>query len=298
MPEPRISILMLSYNRPQLIGRAIASASRQTLEDWELIIVQDGFNPQTAELLKDWLAREPRIRFFQRGTVGSIAEASNFGLEKARGEYIAILDDDDYWCHPDKLARQAEFLDTHPDYVGCGGGYIGVDQEERERGRFLKPERDETIRATALLANPIANSTSMFRRVVNGKPVLYDTSMRGYADWDFWLTMATCGKLYNFPEYLAYYALWEGSGSFQASKRNGEAAIRIVRKHRRHYRGFWFALSLMYLHYWYTCLPPSVRRMSYVSLSAFKKALVSSRKGGAGASACPRPGEAEPPAPR
>ena len=278
MAEPRVSILMLSYNRPQLIGRAIGSARTQSFEAWELIIVQDGANPETAELLKDWLAREPRIRYFRRGTVGCIAEASNFGLEKARGEYIAILDDDDAWCDPGKLARQVEFLDGHPEYVGCGGGYIAIDENGRDRGRFLKPERDEAIRSTALLANPVANSSAMFRRIVNGAPAMYDVLIDGYADWDFWLTMAGRGKLYNFPLYLAHYALWEGSGTFQASKRNGRAAIRIVRKHRHQYRGFRLALSLMYLHYWYTCLPPSFRRMSYVSLSALKKAIVASRK--------------------
>jgi len=277
MADPKLSILMLSYNRPQLIGRAIASARAQTFTDWELIIVQDGANPHTAELLEEWLAREPRIRYFRRGTVGSIAEASNYGLERARGEYVAILDDDDAWCDPEKLARQIEFLDTHPDYVGCGGGYIGIDEKERERGRYLKPETDETIRRTALLANPIANSTSMFRRIVNGRPALYDPTIDGYADWDFWLTMASRGKLYNFPAYLAHYALWEGSGSFLASKRNGRAAIRIVRKHR-HYPGYRLALALMILHYWYTCLPRGVRRFSYVSLSNLKKMLVASRK--------------------
>jgi glycosyltransferase involved in cell wall biosynthesis len=271
---------MLTYNRPQLIGRAIASACEQTLADWELIVVQDGSNPATAEYLKEWLAREPRIRYFPRGTVGCIAEASNFGLEKARGEYIAILDDDDYWSDPEKLRRQVEFLDRNPEYVGCGGGYVIVDQDGRKRGMFLKPESDDAIRRRALLANPIANSTAMFRRVIAGAPAMYDPLVRGFADWDFWLSLAQQGKLYNFPTYLAHYALWEGSGSFQASRSNARAAVQIVKRHRGAYRGYGLALTLSYLNLCYAFLPAAVRRVSYGTLSAMKKALASAGKGG------------------
>lgn len=268
---------MLTYSRPQLIGQAVSSVCAQSFQDWELIIVQDGSNPDTDCLLHEWLAKETRIRYCARGTVGSIAEASNFGLAHARGEYVAILDDDDHWNLPDKLARQVDFLDRNPEYVACGGGYIVLDRDGQQRGALFKPETDLAIRARALLANPIVNSTAVFRRVVNGEPVLYDTSMRQFADWDFWLTMGAKGKLYNFPCYLAHYALWEGGSSFQNQKANGRAAIRIVRKHRRHYQGYALALTLAWLYYLYACLPTLFRRASYGGLSAFKKVLASSR---------------------
>jgi glycosyltransferase involved in cell wall biosynthesis len=271
---------MLTYNRPQMIGRAIASACNQSFGDWELILVQDGENHATKRLLKDWLAKEHRIRYLPRGTVGSIAEASNFGLAAAGGDYIAILDDDDYWSDPDKLRRQVEFLDGNPEYVGCGGGYVVVDQDNRQRGKYLKPEKDADIRARALLANPVANSTAIFRRVVDGKPVVYDASMKQFADWDFWLTMGARGKLYNFPLHLTNYALWDGGSSFQAQRANGRAAMRIIRKHRREYRGYRPALVLAGLYFCYACLPVGVRRVSYASLSALKKAL--SSEGGRG----------------
>ena len=142
-------------------------------------------------------------------------------------------------------------------------------------GRYLKPETNEAIRARALLANPMVNSTSLFRRVVNGQPVAYDESMRQFADWDFWLTMGSLGKLYNFPLHLMQYALWSGGSSFQAQRENGRAALRIVRKHRREYRGFAPALALASLYFAYACLPAPVRRATYASLSALKKALAS-----------------------
>ena len=272
---------MLTYNRPQMIGRAISSLRNQSFTDWELIIVQDGCNPGTERLLEEWLARDPRIHYFPRGTVGSIAEASNFGLSQARGQYIAILDDDDYWTCPDKLQRQVEFLDGNPEYVACGGGYVLIDENESPIGMYFKPELDADIRARALLANPIANSTALFRRVVKGKPVRYDTTIRQFADWDFWLTIGAMGKLHNFPAYLAHYALWDGGSSFRNQKGNARAAIRIVRKHRREYRGFALAILLAWLYFGYACLPAFIRRFSYETLSALKKGLASSRPGAA-----------------
>jgi glycosyltransferase involved in cell wall biosynthesis len=272
---------MLTYNRPQLIGRAIASVCAQSFADWELIIVQDGSNPETAERLKEWLARDARIRYFPRGRVDCIAVASNYGLERARGEYVAILDDDDFWDDPEKLARQVEFLDRNPEYWACSGGYITVDADGREHGRFLKPETDGEIRARALIANPIANSAAVFRRVVDGAPAMYDPQMIGFADWDFWLMLGRRGKLYNFPMYLARYALWQGSGSFQASKGNAISAVRIVRRYRGQYRGYPLAIVLALLNLAYAYMPKWFRRASYTSLSAAKKALVSSRKAAA-----------------
>jgi glycosyltransferase involved in cell wall biosynthesis len=284
MNVPKVTIVMLTYNRPQMIGRAIASATAQTLADWELVIVQDGDNPETEVLVQQWSATDARIRFFRRGLVGSIAEASNFALEQARGEYVAILDDDDWWASPGKLASQVAFLDQRPDYVATGGGYIVVDQHGKQRGHFYKPESDQAIRAKALIANPIANSTAMFRRVVNGNPVRYDASLRQFADWDFWLAMGSLGKLHNVPEDLAYYALWDGGSSFKHQKANAWAGLRIIGKHRRAYRGYVWALPMSLLYLAYAHLPMGLKRISYESLSALKKALTASRSA--------RPGDA------
>ena len=276
---PKVSVLMVTYNRPQMIGRALRASVSSRLGNGSCSSSRTDPTRRLSDYSKDWLERDERIRYFRRGTVGSIAEASNFGLAAARGEYVAILDDDDYWIDRLKLERQVEFLEENPGYVGCGGGYVVLDQDDRLRGKFLKPEDDAAIRARALLANPVANSTAMFRRVVEGVPVAYDVSMRQFADWDFWLTMGARGKLYNFPFHLAHYTLWEGGSSFQRQRENGRAALRIIRKHRRAYRGFVPALILGWLYLVYACLPEGVRRASYASLSALKKALAGRRMG-------------------
>jgi glycosyltransferase involved in cell wall biosynthesis len=276
-PSPRVSVLMLTYNRPQYISRAIESVLAQRFENWELLVVQDGGNQEIQRILREWTAREPRIRYFHRETVGNIAEANNYGLQQARGEYIAILDDDDYWSTPDKLRKQVAFFDTHPEYVGCAGGVIVIDQNGAEQMRIVKPESDERIKRQALYANPLRHTTAMFRRVAGGRPVQYDETLSGFQDWDLWLKLGKSGKLYNFPEYFTYYQVWEGGGTFHQQKGNTSSAVRIVWRHRAAYRGFLGAFALVLLYWSYARLPFAIRRFSYTSMARLKRTLFSNR---------------------
>ena len=165
---------MLTCNRPQFLSRAMQSVIEQTLEDWELIVVHDGPDQQTSAVMEKWVARDPRIRYYHRDRTGNIANANNYGLARAHGEYVAILDDDDYWVAPEKLAKQVAFLDSHPDYAGCGAGMTAIDENGNVLMSFLKPEQDDQIRARALCANPMAHSTTMFRRSLGEEIGFYD----------------------------------------------------------------------------------------------------------------------------
>jgi glycosyltransferase involved in cell wall biosynthesis len=274
---PRVSVLMLTYNRAQFLGNAIESILAQQFQEWELLVVHDGPNHEIPLLMEDWQKRDARILYFHRAIPGNIAEASNFGLAHARGEYVAVLDDDDDWADPAKLSKQIEFLDSHQDHCACGGGVIVVDPSGREKMRYLKPEHDEQIRRHALMANPLAHSTTLYRREAALQTGGYDETLAGFQDWDLWLKLGKLGKLYNFPEYFLHYRVWQGSGSFHQSKGNTESSLRITRRYRRDYAGFAIAYPMALLYYAYAHLPASVHRLSYSALSQWKKAIFSHR---------------------
>ena len=268
---------MLTFNRPQYISRAIESVIAQNFEEWELLVVHDGDLAEIGETVRRLAEREPRIRYFHRQKPGNIAEANNYGLERARGDYIAIMDDDDYWIDPDKLARQVKFLDEHPDHVACSAGIIVIGEDGAEQMRYLKPERDQDIRRHILYANPLVHTVSMFRRVAGGKPVRYDETLAGFQDWDMWLRLGHCGKFYKFPEQFACYQVWGGGGTFHQSKKNTRSALQIVWRHRSEYPGFAGALALALMYYSYAQLPLAVRRFSYTSLARLKRTVFSHR---------------------
>ena len=277
---PQVSVLMLTCNRPQFLGRAIQSVIQQSLEDWELIVVQDGPNQQTAAAMQKWVERDPRIRYFHRDRGGNIANASNYGLARARGQYVAILDDDDYWVAADKLRKQVAFLNSHPDYAGCGGGMTVIDDHENVLMSYLKPEQDDEIRARALCANPMTHSTTMFRRSLGEGIGYYDELLAGYQDWDIWLRFGRLGKLYKFPEVFTRYTLWNAGGSFQQQRKNVLSALKIVFRHRTGYRGFTGALALVLMHLAYAHLPAKIRKSSFSFLAQRKKAIFAGKSKG------------------
>ena len=278
VPCAQVSILMLTCNRPQFLNRAIQSVAEQSFEGWELIVVHDGQNKETAAIMERWTKRDPRIRYYRREKRGNIANACNFGLALARGEYIAILDDDDWWVTKTKLAKQVAFLSSHPDYVGCGAGMTVIDDHGKELMSYLKPERDTEIKRLALCANPLAHSTTMYRRALGEAIGFYDESLAGFQDWDLWLRLGGIGKLYNFPEIFTHYTLWSGGGSFQQQRSNALSALKIVLRHRRDYARFPGAFALATLHFAYAHLPAAVRKASFSFLSRLKKTLFSKKQ--------------------
>ena len=275
MLSPRVSVLIATYNRATLLSRAIESIRLQNFNELEIIIVDDGSTDNTEKVAREWQQRDDRIKYIRSNHIGRIAKISNLGLSRANGEYIAILDDDDSWAMTDKLKKQVEFLDKNPEYVGCGGGIIVVNENYQETLRLLKPENDQEIKKRALIANSMINSTTVFRKAAAEKVGHYDASMLQFADWDFWLKMGLIGKLYNFPEYFAYYLMWGKGTSFLKQKENAKSAIRIVRRYKSKYPEFNKAIFLSSLYYLYAYIPTFLKKFLNPFLSRFKKVIFS-----------------------
>ncbi|MDY7091402.1 MAG: glycosyltransferase [Acidobacteriota bacterium] len=92
---PRFTVVVPTFRRPQLLARALDSVAAQTWEDWEAVVVDDADDAATRRLVAERSQRDPRLRYIARATAGGPAVARNAGIELARGEYIAFLDDDD-----------------------------------------------------------------------------------------------------------------------------------------------------------------------------------------------------------
>ncbi len=102
--KPKISVIMLTYNRETLVARAIESILEQTEPDFEFIIVDNGSSDDSGKIADEYAAKDNRVRVIHRER-GNIGSGRNTGLNAVRGEYIAFIDDDD-WVEPDFL----EFL--------------------------------------------------------------------------------------------------------------------------------------------------------------------------------------------
>ncbi len=135
--SPVVSIIVPTYNRAQLLPRAIRSVLRQTYANFELLIVDDGSTDETAAVVARAFS-DPRITYWRLPNNSGVGAARNHGLEQARGRFIALLDSDDEW-HPEKLELQVQALESAPDptHSACYCAYI----YNHGRGNKIKPHR-------------------------------------------------------------------------------------------------------------------------------------------------------------
>lgn len=110
--EVKVSVVVPTYNRADLILQTLQSVLAQTFTDYEIIVIDDGSTDNTAEILRE-LIETGKIQYVWQENQGESA-ARNQGLRLARGEYIAFLDSDDLWL-PQKLEAQVSYLDAHPE---------------------------------------------------------------------------------------------------------------------------------------------------------------------------------------
>src|SRR5688572_2235335 len=129
---PNVSVIIPTHNRAESVFNAVTSVIKQTLEDIEIIVVDDASNDNTAEALAR--LRDKRIRFIRHEMNKGGAAARNTGILNCKSDYIAFLDDDDEWL-PEKLAKQMAVLLASPPEVGCV--YTGYFDVERSTKRVI-----------------------------------------------------------------------------------------------------------------------------------------------------------------
>jgi GT2 family glycosyltransferase len=110
---PLVSVIVPTYNRAHLVARTIESVLRQTYQSIEIVIVDDGSKDDTEAVIQKGYGSEPRVRYFKKEN-GGPASARNAGMERACGDYVALLDSDDTW-HPWKLDLQIRCMERLPE---------------------------------------------------------------------------------------------------------------------------------------------------------------------------------------
>jgi len=269
---PTVSIIMPTYNRIRMLEKAIQSVFDQSYKDWELIIIDDASTDETEIRMKELDSREEAVRYMRIPRIENkgISEYLNIGLRNARGKYIARIDDDDFWCHKDKLKLQVEFLEKNPDYVVVGGGVILVDGEGNELFRYLKKESDEEIRSFALFSNPFTHATVMFKKDLALKLGGYKI-IKHVEDMELWLRMGKHGKLYNMKEYFITYMTAGQNKSFTHQRENSKTVLEVIKLHKDDYPNFSKAYLLNYTQYAYSFLPVFLKKNLQSFMYYFKR---------------------------
>jgi len=199
---PEVSVIMPTYNQSAYLREAVESLVEQTLQDWELLLVDDGSTDDTEAVLGTF-SGEPRVRIFRQPNSGQVV-ARNLALRQARGRYVAFLDSDNRWL-PAKLRMQVDYLDAHPDVDVLYGGIRLIDHRGTVLGVQQRRRPTGTIWRDLLTDNYVTFNTAILSRQLLMEYGGQDTAVRFGPDFDLWLRMAPRCRFEYRPEVVCEY---------------------------------------------------------------------------------------------
>ncbi len=181
-----VSVVIPTYNRAALLGRAVTSVQRQTLRPLEIIIVDDGSTDDTRQLVERAF---PECHYLHQSNRG-VSSARNLGIKASRGEWIALLDSDDEWL-PEKLAKQLQLLTDLPDHPLCHTGEIWVRKGRRVNAMKKHAKSGGWIFPNCLPLCVISPSSVLIRRSLFDEIGLFDECLPACEDYDLWLRICS-----------------------------------------------------------------------------------------------------------
>ncbi len=198
MTQPFFSVIIPSFNRRDFLKKAVDSVFAQTYSDFELIVVDDGSDDGTEEIIRSY--HDPRVFYLKQQNLG-VSSARNNGIARSRGDFLAFLDSDDMW-RAEKLEHVAEHIVSSP-----GISVFHTNETWFRDGRILtqkdkyKRPSGRVYRMTLPLCC-IGMSTSVIKKNVFGSIGVFDETFEACEDYDFWLRAANKYEVKLIPEEL------------------------------------------------------------------------------------------------
>ena len=222
-----VSVIMAAYNTRGFVSTALDSVFAQTYPDFQIIVTDDASTDGTAEILKSY--KDSRLIVLRNETRRGAAFSRNRAMEEATGEYLAVLDADDFWA-PDKLEAQVAFMNEHPKAAGVGS-YVYETDETGKRIRAVRfPIYPGQIRCSTFFRCTIVHSSIMLRRsFMTDNDLQYNEKFPGSHDYELWSRAVFAGDFHHIPRYLTYYRRNPGQISEDLSGTQKEHAIKVYR---------------------------------------------------------------------
>lgn len=237
---PKVSIILPVYNSGKYLSQAIESVFDQSYKDFELLIINDGSLDNTEEIIKKYLIQDQRIIYIKNSENKGLVYSLNLGLEKSTGQYIARLDSDDWWNDKQKLAKQVEFLETHPE-VGLVGTFAEVFDLRGKKLYDLKyPINDLGVRERILIKNCFVHSSVVFRRFLAISNGQYLNEEKLVEDYGLWLRLGRQAKFFNLPECMVGYRLNIDGETVKNNLLQIKNGLEVIKRSKKYYPNYFY----------------------------------------------------------
>jgi len=207
--NPKVSVIIPAYNCGLLVEEALESVRRQTWQNFEVIVVDDGSTDDTWRVLQDAAAKWDKVRAIRAEHKG-LAAARNRAIAEMRGQYIALLDADDLWT-PDKLQRCMDFLEAHPELSIVYTPMAPFKGKGEKMEGHSKPCHAGQITQKLFLTIFVHDPAAVFHRRVIDTCGGFDESLPVCVGHEFWLRVSTQFEFGLIDEPLALRRWSEGS---------------------------------------------------------------------------------------
>jgi glycosyltransferase involved in cell wall biosynthesis len=224
-PAPLVTVVIPTHNRSHLLRRTLGTVLAQREVDFEVIVVDDGSHDQTAASLNS--VTDPRVRVVRHSSATGVAAARNSGLDVARGQWVAFVDDDDLWA-PDKLAAQVRAAGAHPGAGWVVVGEVTVDPSLRVLGGRRPPHGREFAEVLRYNIVPAGGSGTMVRTDLARSLGGFNTDLTILADWDLWIRLFLAAPAAQVSRPLVAYRVHPSSMSHDTSSVAEELEVLLV----------------------------------------------------------------------
>jgi teichuronic acid biosynthesis glycosyltransferase TuaG len=234
-----VDIIIATYNRKDLLLETLNSVQNQSFSNWQCWIAEDGETQEILEVVQPYL-EDYRFKYLPGEHAGFPATPRNRAIRKGKGKYVAILDDDDLWL-PEKLERQVNFLESHPNcaLLGCNAlRWTGNGKWDNSPLYFKNYKEKKINYETMFLQNYIINSSAILRRTVIEKAGLYNETLVPpiSEDYELWLRVGALGEIWALLEPciiyretpLTYYSKQNRSQNYKVMANIFESALKGV----------------------------------------------------------------------
>ncbi len=231
----KISVLMPVYNTDEkFLRQAIESILSQTYQDFELLIVNDcSTDVRVEEVVLSY--KDKRIKYSVNSQNLGISGTRNKLMSLAKGEYLAVMDHDDVSL-PERLEKEAAFLDAHPEIgvVGCAVRYLGTSKIRK------LPESDCSIREALVFFSPFCHPATMIRKsVLQNNGIVYEAEFSPGEDYALWCRLMAVTKFANLPDVLFEYRDYSGNTTHSQKEKMQSATRRVQQNIRQAYPALW-----------------------------------------------------------
>jgi hypothetical protein len=216
--EMKVSVIMPTFNRPEMLAAAIDSVRRQNLQNFEVVVVNDAGVDVDAVVSKRNKSR--KITYVRHGHNRGLAAARNTGIKLARGQYIAYLDDDDLF-YPDHLQTLVHCLENQD----CSVAYTDAHRahQQVQDGKTVVTHRDLPFSVDfdhdrILVGNFIPVLCVMHRRSCLDETGLFDESLTTHEDWDMWIRMSRKSRFAHIRKVTCEFS-WRTDGTTMTSRK-------------------------------------------------------------------------------